>query len=92
MDKYEQSEMKMMVLKELKDVLKELNDAASVNMDTREFIRLLFYLIDRRYDSTELSMDRLRREKLKAELSHQRLSHVQFFDEERWKYELPSII
>ena len=83
MDKYEQSEMKMMVLKELKDVLKELNDAASVNMDTREFIRLLFYLIDRRYDSTELSMDRLRREKLKAELHGQRMSHIQFFDEER---------
>ena len=83
MDKYEQSEMKMMVLKELKDVLKELNDAASVNMDTREFIRLLFYLIDRRYDSTELGMDRLRREKLKAELSQQRLSNVQFFDDKR---------
>ena len=83
MDKYEQGEMKMMVLKELKEVLKELNDAASVNMDTREFVRLLFYLIDRRYDSTELSMDRLRREKLRAELNQQRLSHVQFLDEER---------
>ena len=73
----------MMVLKELKEVLKELNDAASVNMDTREIIRLLFYLIDRRYDSTELSTDRLRREKLKAELNQQRMSHIQFFDEER---------
>jgi hypothetical protein len=83
MDKYEQGEMKMMVLKELKEVLSELNDAASVNMDTREFMRLLFYLIDRRYDSTELSMDRLRREKLRAELNQQRLSHVQFLDEER---------
>jgi hypothetical protein len=83
MDKYEQGEMKMMVLKELKEVLKELNDAASVNMDTREFIRLLFYLIDRRYDSTELSMDRLRREKLRAELNMQRLSQVQFVGEER---------
>ena len=83
MDKYEQSETKMMVLKELKEVLSELNAAASVNMDTREFIRLLFYLIDRRYDSTELTMDRLRREKLRAELNRQRLSQVQFFDEER---------
>ena len=83
MDKYEQSEMKMMVLKELKEVLSELNDAASVNMDTREFIRLLFYLIQRRYDSTELTMDRLRREKLKSELNRKRLSQVQFLDEER---------
>ncbi len=83
MDKYQQGEMKMMVLKELKEVLSELNDAASVNMDTREFIRLLFYLIDRRYDSTELNMDRLRREKLRAELNMQRLSQVKFFEEER---------
>ncbi len=82
MDKYEQSEMKMMVLKELKEVLSEFNDAASVNMDTREFIRLLFYLIDRRYDSTELNMDRLRRDKLKAELNRQRFSELKFFDEQ----------
>lgn len=82
MDKYQQGEMKMMVLKELKEVLHELNDAASVNMDTREFIRLLFYLIERRYDSTELIMDNLRREKLKAELNRQKLSKLKFYDEE----------
>ncbi len=82
MDKYQQGEIKMMVLKELKEVLNELNDAASVNMDTREFIRLLFYLIDRRCDSTELSLDNLRREKLRSELNRQRLSQVKFFDEE----------
>ena len=80
MDKYQQGEMKMMVLKELKEVLHELNDAASVNMDTREFIRLLFYLIERRFDSTEVSLDNLGREKLKTELSRQRLSDFKFFD------------
>lgn len=72
----------MMVLKELKEVLHELDTAASVNMDTREFIRLLFYLIDRRYDSTELSMDKMRREKLRSEMNLQKLSHIKFFDEE----------
>lgn len=82
MDKYQQSEMKIMVLKELKEVLHELDDAASVNMDTREFIRLLFYLIERRYESTELNMDNLRREKLKAELNRQKLSKFKFYDEE----------